>query len=62
MKVVFKGQSNPLALINGKVYDVEAIEFGWYRIVDETQEDYLYQAYLFDIVEDHPLPPRFGEQ
>lgn len=51
MKVKFKGKSDPLALINGKVYDVLSIECGWYRIVDETGEDYLYRPECFEIIE-----------
>ncbi len=39
MKVKFLGESSPLMLINGKSYDVISIEDGWYRIVDETDED-----------------------
>lgn len=51
MKVKFKGKSDPLALINGKIYDVLSIECGWYRIVDETGEDYLYRPECFEIIE-----------
>ena len=42
MKVKFHGESDPLTFIDGKVYDVIGIEDGWYRIIDETGEDYLY--------------------
>lgn len=35
-----------------KSYDVLSIEKkGWYRIVDESGEDYLYPPSMFDIVE-----------
>lgn len=51
MKVKFLGESSPLMLINGKSYDVISIEDGWYRIVDETDEDYLYPPEAFDVVE-----------
>lgn len=38
-------------LIVGKVYDVLSIEGGWYRVVDETFEDYLYPPDLFEVIE-----------
>ena len=38
-------------LLHGKEYDVVAIEKEWYRIVDETGEDYLYPPEQFEIVE-----------
>lgn len=55
MKVKYLGESNPFALLNGKVYDVISVEDGpgdtkWYRIVDETEEDYLYIDEDFEIV------------
>ena len=57
MKVEFVGQSNPLALIHGKEYEVLSIECGWYRIVDESGEDYLYRPDVFEVVEKLPEPP-----
>lgn len=35
MKVKFIGETDPVYMINGKVYDVISIEETWYRIVDE---------------------------
>lgn len=52
MKVKYRGESDPLYLLNGKVYEVAGIEEGWYRIVDETEEDYLYSPDAFDVVEE----------
>ena len=52
MKVRYNGETNFLVLTHGKVYDVIAVEKGWYKIVDDSGEDYLYPAKLFDIVED----------
>lgn len=54
MKVKYFGESDPLELLNGKIYDVIEIDevLGWYRIVDETGEDYLYPAEDFEIVEE----------
>lgn len=52
MKVKYLGDSDPLALLNGKIYDVISVEREWYRIVDETEEDYLYPPGAFEIIED----------
>ena len=50
MKVRYKGESN-VSLTKNKIYDVIAIEKTWYRIVDETGEDYLFPPDEFEIVE-----------
>ena len=41
-------------LIDGKIYEVLDIEqpIGWYRIIDESGEDYCYPPKLFEIVEE----------
>lgn len=52
MKVKFIGQTDFLVLTNGKVYSVLAIEKGWYRLVDDSGEDYLYPPEQFEIVEE----------
>lgn len=36
----------------GKIYDVIGVERGWYRIIDESGEDYLYPSAMFEIVEE----------
>ena len=51
MKVRYIGESDELELINGKIYDVISVEKEWYRIVDETGEDYLYPPEAFYIAE-----------
>lgn len=51
MKVRYLCKTDPLMLVKGKVYNVESIEKGWYRIVDETDDDYLYPPECFEIVE-----------
>ena len=48
----FIGESDPVYMINGKVYDVISIEEGWYRIIDEEGEDYLYPPELFEVVDE----------
>jgi hypothetical protein len=38
-------------LNNGEIYDVLSVEKGWYRIIDSSDEDYLYPPDEFEIVE-----------
>lgn len=35
-----------------KIYEVLSIEKGWYRIMTELDEDYLFSPNLFEIVEE----------
>ena len=51
MKVRYVGTSNT-ALTNGAVYDVVSVEKGWYRIMTELDEDYLFPPQAFEIVEE----------
>ena len=51
MIVRYHGESSPVGLIDGKDYVVLSIEKDWYRIVDETDEDYLYPPEYFEVVE-----------
>ena len=53
MKARYIGESDPLELLNGKVYDVIEVDehVGWYRVVDETGEDYLFPPESFEVVE-----------
>ena len=37
-------------LLPGKVYEVLSIEDGWYRLIDESKEDYLYPPENFEEV------------
>ena len=50
MKVRYLGPDDLLTLLHGKVYEAKQ-ESGFYRIVDETDEDYLYPTEDFEIVE-----------
>lgn len=52
MRVKFTAKSDTLTLDAGKVYDVISIEKGWYRIMSELDEDYLFPPEAFEIVED----------
>ena len=40
------------AFDEGKIYEVMSIEKGWYRIMTELDEDYLFPPELFEIVEE----------
>ena len=50
MIVRYKGETAFLVLTHGKIYSDISIEKGWYRLVDDSNEDYLYPPELFDIV------------
>ena len=58
MRVRYLGETSPLELTQGKVYDVLSIERDWYRIVDDTGEDYLYPPEDFEVeeAEDGAIP------
>ena len=51
MKVKYTGETKFLILTNGKIYEVLSVEKDWYRVVDDSGEDYLYPPELFEIVE-----------
>lgn len=46
--VKYVGPSDPLALINGKVYDARVLKKGWLGIVDESGEEYAYPPESFE--------------
>jgi hypothetical protein len=46
----------------GKAYDVVSIELGWYRIIDESEEDYIYPPEEFEIIDPSPAPPILTEE
>lgn len=47
MKKKYIGVTSGLSLISGKVYEVLEVSRGWYRIVDESGEDFLYPPQFF---------------
>lgn len=51
MKVKYKGPEL-VALEKDKIYDVMSIEKGWYRIMTELDEDYLFPPELFEVIEE----------
>lgn len=50
MQVRYLGQTDFLVLTHGKIYEGLSVERGWYRIIDDSGEDYLYPPPLFEIV------------
>lgn len=54
MKAIWKGDSNPLELINGKTYEILGTDFNgtMFNVVDETGEDFLYPAEDFEVIEE----------
>ena len=48
MKVRYIGETEFLMLTNGRVYKVMAVERGWYRITDDSGEDYFYPPSIFE--------------
>lgn len=52
MKVRYLGKTEYLVLTNNKVYEVKSIEKDWYRIIDESGEDYLYLLQYFEVIEE----------
>lgn len=59
MKVKYLGESDPVSLINGKIYECLGEENGLLRVIDEEGYDpdeeyqgYLYEKHIFEIIED----------
>ncbi|MFA0814642.1 MAG: hypothetical protein ACC608_02510 [Anaerofustis sp.] len=52
MKVKYKKKTEFLILTQDKIYDVISIEKGWYRMVDDSGEDYLYPPDVFEIIDE----------
>lgn len=50
-RVRYKGKTEFLYFTHGKEYDVLSVEQGWYRIIDDSGEDYLYPPDLFKVIE-----------
>ncbi|WP_444243759.1 hypothetical protein [Eubacterium sp.] len=51
MKVKYIGV-DIVALDKDKIYDVMSIEKGWYRIMTEIDDDYLFPPKVFEVVEE----------
>lgn len=55
MRGVWRGDSDPLELINGKEYDIISIEWNGQmaNVVDETGDNFLYPLEDFQIVDEN---------
>lgn len=51
MQVKWNGETEFLVLTHNKDYEVLAIERGWYRLIDDSGEDYLYPPDQFEILD-----------
>jgi len=51
VKVRYTGDYYKISLVKGRIYDVISVDDGWYRIVDETGEDYLFSTDQFETVQ-----------
>lgn len=52
IKVKNIGDDDPLALRTNKEYEAIVGQGGWYGIVDETGEEYVYRPELFAVIEE----------
>lgn len=50
LTIQYLGKTSYLELTHDKTYQVISIEHGWYRIIDDSGEDYLYPPDEFKIV------------
>lgn len=50
-KAKWKGKTEFLMLTHDKIYDVISVEKGWYRVIDDSGDDYLYPPEQFEIVD-----------
>ena len=51
IKVKYIGETD-VSLTNDKEYEVISVEGGMYRIVDDTEEDYLFSPEEFEVIEE----------
>ena len=52
MRVKYIGEKETLAFRRDRAYLVLSIEKGWYRVLTELGEDYLFHPSKFEIIED----------
>lgn len=53
MKVKYIGISEGISLTENKIYECLGYESGFIRIIDDTEEDYLYDPVNFEILENN---------
>jgi hypothetical protein len=52
MKVKARKGMSPIAFTSDKIYEVLAVEKGWYRVMTDIGEDYIFPPECFELVED----------
>lgn len=62
MMAKYMGETSFLELTHDKVYKVLSVEKGWYRVVDDSGEDYLYPPDEFEVVEDESSEKIFADE
>jgi hypothetical protein len=50
LKVRYIGETDKLAMINGKIYSARECGKGWLAVIDETAEEYSYPCDSFESV------------
>lgn len=53
MKVRWKGRTEFLVLTHDRIYTVLGVERGWYRLIDDSGDYYLYPPEKFEIIEEN---------
>lgn len=51
-QVRWLGPTEFLMLTNRKIYTVLSVEKEWFRVIDDSGDDYLYPPEMFELVED----------
>ena len=52
MKVKYIGKKDTVAFERERVYEVLDVEKGWFRIMTELEEDYLFPPEQFEVIEE----------
>ena len=50
VQVRYIGESDPLTMLHGKIYEARVLKHGWFGVVDETHEEYAYPPELFELL------------
>lgn len=51
MKAKYIGESD-VSLTNGTEYDVVSVESGWFRVIDDNGDDYIFPPDQFVVIEE----------
>lgn len=53
MKVRYIGKTVELCLTNGKIYEALGYEHGFIRVIDDSDEDYLFEPENFEVIDEN---------